>query len=334
VGGVPKHWDLADIHERDILRFLRKSRERYERFFGDEVLCAVFDETQDAMLDLNRFVDTIPILASVRAPAHGDHPARDLYRLFDRRTLLLLLEYCWLSVFYEYMRASCETVPAKAVRSAQRRSAAAAAATAIFGETKEVEGYETGVADVDYSRQDPDMDAFDIQARSGVAETTKTRVAALLLAFMQITMDEKRQIDVPYREVEHGMSILRTLEKQGITDFLKNMEADERKAEFERKKLKLGRWALGLQKGIVDYDKAMYGREREAMNELFADEGWDDDGGAAYADESDLDAMQAREMLDVDDLTRRAEMDADAEADAEAYDMSDLDEDYRDEYEG
>jgi hypothetical protein len=44
--------------------------------------------------------------------------------------------------------------------------------------------------------------------------------------------------------------------------------------------------------------------------------------------------MQAREMLDVDDLTRRAEMDADAEADAEAYDMSDLDEDYRDEYEG
>ena len=44
------------------------------------------------------------------------------------------------------------------------------------------------------------------------------------------------------------------------------MDYDERRVEDTKKILKLGRWNIGLRKGLVDYDKGRYVEER---NELF-----------------------------------------------------------------
>jgi hypothetical protein len=52
-------------------------------------------------------------------------------------------------------------------------------------------------------------------------------------------------------------------EKKSITDFLENLEKDELRIEDMLKKFKMGRWNIGMQKGVFQYDKATYERERE-----------------------------------------------------------------------
>ena len=42
-----------------------------------------------------------------------------------------------------------------------------------------------------------------------------------------------------------------------------NLQDDEREIENLFKKYKMGRWNVGMQKGLVHYDKATYERQRE-----------------------------------------------------------------------
>ena len=105
-----------------------------------------------------------------------------------------------------------------------------------------------------------------------------------------------------------------------ITDFFRNMDSDERQVEYALEMQRLGRWDVGMQKGLVHYDKDTYDRER---NELFMRL---NDPLATAADDIDA-VLNSRE---VDDLEAEADADADAAGDQEAYDIGGLGEEYGD----
>ncbi len=48
------------------------------------------------------------------------------------------------------------------------------------------------------------------------------------------------------------------------------MESGDRRVELMLKQFKVGRWNVGMQKGLFKYDKSTYDRERELYSE-FAD---------------------------------------------------------------
>ena len=84
--------------------------------------------------------------------------------------------------------------------------------------------------------------------------------------FINIDMSNKKTIDLSYSNIETRVRRSKLNEKKLITDFLKNMDDDERRVEDTKKILKLGRWNVGLRKGLVNYDKERYVEER---NQLF-----------------------------------------------------------------
>ena len=94
-----------------------------------------------------------------------------------------------------------------------------------------------------------------------------------------------------------------------ITDFLRDMEPDERRVEDTKKALKLGRWNVGLRKGFVDYDKSRYVEERnELFNQL--------SNRAELEDENDIPIQ-----MDVDELEARDNAETDEFYDQEANDI-------------
>jgi hypothetical protein len=95
------------------------------------------------------------------------------------------------------------------------------------------------------------------------------------------------------------------------------MDSEERRVEDLKKNYRLGRWNVGLQKGLVKYDKETYDREREDFLKRMA--GLDVE-----------ERVEDNQLREVEDLIRDAEMDADADGDAEAFDIGDLGEDYMD----
>ena len=134
----------------------------------------------------------------------------------------------------------------------------------------------------------------------------KTRVAKLLLTFLDIERDNKK-ILLSYDEIAKKIRKEKNIEKQKIIEYLGNMDKEERQIEDQFKRYKMGRWNVGLQKGLVQYDKKTYDRETAANAESEA--------------MLDMDAEQ------LDALDKAA---ADEEEDNEATDISHLGEDYQD----
>ena len=81
------------------------------------------------------------------------------------------------------------------------------------------------------------------------------------------------------------------------------MDDDERRVEDTKKMLKLGRWNVGLRKGLVDYDKGRYVEER---NQLFEE--------LAHGDSEPGEVVIQRDVEEVEALEKETQEEYDAEA--------------------
>jgi len=134
----------------------------------------------------------------------------------------------------------------------------------------------------------------------------KERVCDLLIIMLETDIDNKKIVDVNYEMLSDKYHKDALTEKNKIIVSLGNMEVDERGVENLLKKYKLGKWNLGIQKGIFQYDKSLQ--------------------------DAELDAIAAAEEHEAVDATGLAQMEnqaAQAEEDAEVNNM-DFGEDYVD----
>ena len=81
------------------------------------------------------------------------------------------------------------------------------------------------------------------------------------------------------------------------------MDFDARQVEDTKKILKLGRWNIGLRKGLVDYDPGRYVEERnELINRLSNRNEIEEESDIPIQREfSDLEAQEAQEAEDIGD---------------------------------
>jgi hypothetical protein len=143
-------------------------------------------------------------------------------------------------------------------------------------------------------------------------------------------MRQKDIVDTDRQTVLTKGLRVKELEKDTITGRLERMTDEERRADNEMKRLKLGRWGLGAQKGLFRYSGGRYDAEvQEDVQRRY---------GIAVGDVG-ADEMGEDEGSDVDPLERAGEI----EEDIEAFDMSGVpddddagerDDEYALEYEG
>ena len=138
------------------------------------------------------------------------------------------------------------------------------------------------------------------------ATDLKTRIASVLLLFMEM-QENQRKSYMSYNDISKKIHNSKVKEKQKIvTQDLGKLDNDVRKVENLLKKYKMGRWNIGLQKGLVKYDKNTYDRERAEM----------DEDNLIAEDADDLDAIMEREI--------------NRQYDEEANDLRNLGDDYND----
>jgi hypothetical protein len=110
-------------------------------------------------------------------------------------------------------------------------------------------------------------DALEVDIQIGNIEDLKTRTAGLLKMLLGIESDNK-QVILSYEEISKKIRKERNIEKGKIIDYLGKMDKDERMIEDMFKRYKMGRWNVGLQKGLVHYDEKTYDRERMEQEEV------------------------------------------------------------------
>jgi hypothetical protein len=262
---VPKHWNFSDKHNVIISKFVEQYYEKIEKFKGDGVLLRLLQEISGGRLtDLPLFLQNIPfyteIVKDMGDEVEGER-VRSFHCLFDKPCIYLLHTYCFYSSIYEYivlandadlLRSDVQTVKQKHREQIRDRS----------NKSNQLTGLEKSLTE---ELNDVDMDFNEVEIVTGDLEELKKRVASLLLCFLNLEEENKDAIDYTYEQIMQKVKRDKDIEKKGIIERLGNMSIEERKVENELKNYRIGRWNVGEQKGLYQYDKKTFDREIDEM---------------------------------------------------------------------
>jgi len=302
--------DMSNIHKRDVSNFVKSYTAELSKFKGDKKLEDFLQVVHGRLIDLNTLTEHLTVQTSIKKDGET------FYSLFDKPTTYMLFTYCWYTVIHEYITVS-------------KNDTLLLADVQLLKQTRrehirENQNVSDSMGSVDIDESDPgaidvndDLETIKLkeEIRRGELIDLKTNVCSLLLAFIRMEQKNKKSLDYSYEQITKRVIQSREEEKKKITDFLEKMEKDERAVEKMLKKYKIGRWNAGMQKGLFQYDKDTYDRERDAnVARLFDDLEYGQEDGEAGVTAEELDREAADE----------------ADADAEQQGIDDLDENYND----
>ena len=213
----------------------------------------------------------------------------------SERTIELLIQYLFFKIFIKYIELSNKKQEYKKPRNQEEDDLD---------------------EDEDYELQERD----DLVTISGEQKILKKKVAKLLVTYINIMSDNKKDNDITYDDISDLVFKMKQKEKNNLTQKLKLKSDEERAIDNLFKKYKLGDWNKGLQKGLTeyvaeDYDNAM--EERDANQQYENDLRNNPRHGNNY-DEGD----------DLEDNIEQLQIDREIEDDNA--DMGTLDEDFTD----
>jgi hypothetical protein len=303
IESVPKHWNLSPNHQHDIIRFIKKYYDPLNKFKDDKVLSKLLKEIQTQLIDLNILIQHIPIYTPIH---RGENT---FYSLFDKKTIYMLLQYLWYSVIYEFiiMTDDVDLLNLDIIESKNRRRE----------EIREQRDYVETLQTISEVNEEEMVGLSEISINIGNVQDLKTKTAQLLTAFLDIDLENKKSVDLDYSRISEKMDRSKQAEKKLITDFFRDMDSEERKVKNLEKTYKMGRWNIGMQKGLVEYDKNTYDRERGEIIERL-------NGTVEYDDDV---AIMERDIYQLEEDTTA---EVEEEYEREANDISGLGEDYMD----
>jgi hypothetical protein len=209
--------------------------------------------------------------------------------LFDKDCIYSLYKYCYYSAIYEYiicandpdlLRADIQEV--KNTHRQQNRELAIPS-NQLEGQRKKT-GYDVN----------NDDEINEIEIITGNVEELKSRVAALLLSFLNVEEENKEVINYSYSEIMQKVKRDKDIEKYDIIEKLGKMSIEERSVENDLKNFRIGRWNVGEQKGLYQYDKETF--DREILEMLDKNEQFDNSIQLDMVDAENVDIFEQGEI--------------------------------------
>jgi hypothetical protein len=303
---IPKHWGLSDFHTMDIHKFVSEALKELVPFHSDPVLQGFLYELLETTRDVNTLFQAIPFTAPF------NRSGMTFFSFLDKRAMLLLSMYCWYSILYEMIQLTFDQnlirMDIQETKKTRRRN--------IEEQNDPNNVLDTIAEDID---NDMDDELMNVEIKLGEQAECKTKVCNLMIKFIKIQQKHKAMIDLPYAKISRKNRKTKEAEKKSITDFFENMEKDERKIEDALKKYKMGRWNIGNQKGVFQYDKDVYDANRDAtLARMYGD-----------LENNDLEISQ-EEMLSIAELERMEQVDQANQHDGEGMDLTGMAQNYKD----
>ena len=92
-------------------------------------------------------------------------------------------------------------------------------------------------------------------------------IVELLFAYADIVDDERAAVDMNAETIKERVRRTKDKEKELIVEEFDNMTKDQREIEKFFKDHRMGEWNVGMQKGLRQYVKDTYDRERDEMEQ-------------------------------------------------------------------
>ena len=256
---IAKHWNLSGVHIRDLSNVIEKHWNGILQFHGDKTLVNTLRNITEHTSDIYKVLSFMPKHLSIfkEIDINGKMETTEFYSLFDSATMGYMHGYLFLSVLYEYISCANDIDMLNSDMELKKSQA-----RTDIKNNRDIT-IQTRAIDIDDERDE----LLEVDITPVDAGDLKNRVASVLLLFMEM-QENQRKSYMSYKDISRKIHNSKVKEKQKIvTQDLGNLDNDVRKVENLLKKYKMGRWNIGLQKGLVHYDKNTYDRERTEMDE-------------------------------------------------------------------
>ena len=250
---IPAHWNLSMRHVSDIKDIINNYYKNLKPLYDLPDLIDILQKIPDKLSNILKLAKTTPYFAEIYLTEATQSS------IFDSRLLLLLYKYYFLKTIECYIDLSEEVT---------------------FDVSKKEEAVELPVEEEEEKIERPEEQPIkepikEITSQTYLAQAT---IAGSKLEKMQITakyittvMDViclyKRDVNYNKDSIMDKILSSKEKEKQGVTDYLKNLTDEEREVENIFKNQKLEKWSKGLQKGLTQYVQDTYDEERESAEQ-------------------------------------------------------------------
>ena len=282
---VPAHWGLSNRHRDDVRNIIGRTYAGLNKFYGDRQLAPLLKRMQSKVMDLMRLMSITPFFAEI-SKMHSSSQAQPqkTFSVFDGRIVQLLYKYYFLELLAEHTRMVDyegviieEMVPVEEDELIAGTLRADEAATGVMEEVQILQ-----------------------MERTVVSKT----IVELLFAYSDIVDDERAAADMNADTIKERVRRTKDKEKEIIVEGFDVMTKEQRETEKFFKDHRIGDWNVGMQKGLRQYVKDTYDRERDEMEQQQRKE-------RQLSRRSFVSDMQREVFIEGD--ADRAEADADAE---------------------
>ena len=298
---LPAYWGLSMKHAGDLHKVISDYYESLREFYNDNELYNILTNIQSSCKNLVLLSNATPCFTEIK---YGD---KVLKPVFEERTCRFLFEYYLLRVFIQFIDLSDDENMI---------------VTEMTRQLDVQDIFSSEYLDERETRNDANIGnrvERETMLVSGNKKKLKQKVCNLIVAFIQIIDNQKEVVDISYDNIKDFIFKIKEREKNTFTDRLKSLTDEERDVDNILKVTKQGVWGKSLEKGLTTYVAEAYDQERDFM-EMMANVDKSLRKNKKYNGE--------KSNLDVDDFIEDAANAADIEHDA--YDMSNMREDYMD----
>lgn len=244
---VPTHWGLSDVHLKDVQNIIAHTYAGLNKFYGDRQLAPLLKAMQSKVHDLMRLMSITPFFAEVRAQKSKDPKDQKTFSVFDNDIVQLLYKYYFLELLAEHARmVDYEGVLIEEMVPVEE--------DALIAGTLRAEEAATGIME--------EVQILQVE-RTVVSKT----IVKLLFAYSDIVDDERAAVDMNADAIKERVRRTKDKEKELIVEEFDMMTKEQRETEKFFKDHRIGNWNVGMQKGLRQYVKDTYDRERDEMEE-------------------------------------------------------------------
>jgi hypothetical protein len=245
-----KYWGLSKSHNDDIREMVTKFYEPLDKFYGNNFINNVLNEVKNQCRGLELLAKFTPALSNTKI---GD---KEVYSVFEYRTVTLLYEHYLLNVLVNYINLTKDpSMVTKIIQTVELDD--------IFGSDFLVE-------------QQMRFTEGEQEFIEGDVSKLKMDISKLLVAYLTIMMRHKDLINVSYGDIQDTVFKLKEAEKYSFTDRLKDIteegvqdKTEAREVDRVLKMYKLGPlYSIGLSKGIKNYDQDNFEHDKQIAEKV------------------------------------------------------------------
>lgn len=250
-----KKWNFSNLHVQTLRDYHEEYYKQLTPFYKDTIIVKLFDEMSEMFTDLSKFVHHFPIQEEVVKQV--GNKKMTYYSFLNNETTMLMMKYCVYTCICIFIESASNNMIIQTNMNEYK--------TNIRKEKDEMnESLGNIITETNTTEENQEyVDVLQEIDISDVSHDLNVKIANLIVSVLNMEIENKKIINMSYKDIENGMRRERQDERGAMIQYLGNMAPEQRRLEEMSKIHKLGNWNVGNQEAIWKYDKKRFDNEME-----------------------------------------------------------------------